>query len=532
MKEQKAALTADWDYRVDVVAAAAGKFLCNYNCPFCHKDYFAQSVPPQTTRLSLAEGVSLCGQILPGKFTIHLGGSGEPLAVKPHAFAEAVSPLTELSDCLSVSLTTNGYFLRDRLDDLLGLGIQDVNVSIPCLEPDQYARIMKVPPERARDIVARTLDGITKAREREIEVDVNVCVSYDLLPHIEAFLELSRRCNVRIKFFPIIAAPHLNVAAENRFFNDLVAALTRRALPRIEGGGRYLTVVWSIGGAVLCAKPGDVYLRPYECYECNAFLRCEESCWRSVRVSPWYIQPCGIRPERLYWYAENNLANLRQLLVEGGKLPGRIHQYDELRSSALQQLQHARRFRFVVLEGPDGSGKSELSKRLAQRLGYLRYRTPPEVFQNNDIKRALEQTGLEVARYLFYLSAMHYADLEVRSLLGCAGVISDRWLLSTRLYHQALLRREIGLPGEYHDQILKPDLTIVLDVDEPQQAERLQKRTREFDKKWEEQADLRAAINHMYRESTSSGVVHVDNNGNLEETLDKCFASVKQLGQP
>jgi thymidylate kinase len=388
---------------------------------------------------------------------------------------------------------------------------------------------MKVPIETARDRIERTLDGITKARDRDFEVDVNVCVSYDLLPHVEAFLDLSRRCNVRIKFFPVIAVPHLNVAGENHYFCELVAGLTRRTLPSIEGGGRYLTVVWRIGDAVLCAKPGDVYLRPFECYQCSEFLRCEESCWRSVRVSPWYIQPCGIRPDQLYWYGENNPANLRQLLVDGGKLPGRIHPYDEVRESASQKLQQAQRFPFIALEGPDGSGKSELSKRLAQRLGYLRYRTPAEVFQNNDIKRALEQNGLEVARYLFYLSSMHYADLEVRSLLGCAGVLADRWLLSTRLYHQALLQRAIGLPGEYHDQILRPDLTIVFDIDESKQATRLYDRPKEFDKRWEDQGDLRAAINHKYREATGPDVVHIDNNGTMEETIDRCLAAIERL---
>lgn len=67
----------------------------------------------------LVEGVQLCNQVLPGKFSLHLAGSGEPLLIPYDKLAPIVNPLTELENCTSISLTTNGYFLQDKVDELI-----------------------------------------------------------------------------------------------------------------------------------------------------------------------------------------------------------------------------------------------------------------------------------------------------------------------------------------------------------------------------------------------------------------------------
>ncbi|HQA29528.1 MAG TPA: hypothetical protein PLA02_09990 [Brevefilum fermentans] len=108
-----------WDFRLDLLAAAYGRFVCNYACPYCHRDYFVQSIPAQIKPVPLVEGVQLCNQVLPGKFSLHLAGSGEPLLIPYDKLAPIVNPLTELENCTSISLTTNGYFLQDKVDELI-----------------------------------------------------------------------------------------------------------------------------------------------------------------------------------------------------------------------------------------------------------------------------------------------------------------------------------------------------------------------------------------------------------------------------
>lgn len=518
----------DWDFRLDVVAAAFGKFRCNLRCPYCHRDYFLQSVPPATPARELADGVKLCHSVLDGSYSIHLAGSGEPLKVPQAELMRIVEPLRKLEGCKSISLTTNGYYLASRVDDLVALGIRDVNVSIPCLEPQRYHRVMRVPSDRADDIITRTLEGIRIARSRDIEVDVNTCVSYPISEVIDGFIKLSREHGVRVKLFPIIAVPQMNVAPEARYFTDMISLLSKRTVPKVQSTGRYLTIEWEFDGARLCAKPGDIYLRPYECYECSDFLRCQESCWRSVRVSPWYIQPCGIRTDNVYWYADENPAALRECLVEGGKIAKEVRTFDALRLITSDRLSGAPRSKFIVIEGPDGSGKTTLTKRLAQDLGLLRYQTPPMVFQKDDLKTALEQPGMEVARCLFYWSSMYYANLELRSILAFTGVVTDRWALSTDLYHKAMLDVEVAVPPEYRADLLEPDLTIVLDIDDAVQVERLRPRKKYFDKRWEESKDLREKINRSYRNHEGKGVVHIENNSTLEQALARCREEIKR----
>ena len=350
-----------WDYRLDIVSAHFGKFNCNYKCPFCHKDYFLQAIPPKEEKYSLIHGIELCRNFLKGKFSIHLSGSGEPLTIPNENFKRIIAPLMKLEDCVSISLTTNGYNLINYINDIKQIGLLDVNVSIPCLDVQKYHELMKVSYDRAKEIIERTKNGIIAAREKGIIVDLNVCVSYDIIDFLEDFFQFSRENDIKLKFFPIIAVPDLNVSSISNFFSDLIIYLTKIKKPTIESSGRYISIIWDIDGAKISAKPGDAYIRPYECYNCSDFMRCEEACWKSVRISPWYIQPCGIKKDNIYWYKENDLDHLREFLTTGGKISGSILNHFEYKQKMAEVINDdsKRNYPFIVIEGPDGSGKNK-----------------------------------------------------------------------------------------------------------------------------------------------------------------------------
>jgi thymidylate kinase/MoaA/NifB/PqqE/SkfB family radical SAM enzyme len=460
---------------------------------------------------------------------LHLAGSGEPLLIPFDKFEKIISPFRKEKDCQKISVTSNGYFLEDRLDDLIKLGIYDVNVSIPCLDPKRYQSLMQVTLDEATKIIEKTKRGIELARKMGLVIDINVCVSYDIREYLNEFIDLSRKLHVPIKFFPVIAVPSINISSENDHFKLLITHLSRIKPPTIESTGRYMMVSWDIDDARLCLKPGDVYKRPQECYQCACFLRCEESCWQSVRISPWYIQPCGIRTDNIYWYEEQDVSKLREQLIIGGKLSGDLIWMNDIQKTRKEILNKTSLGKFVVIEGPDGSGKTTIAKEIAKRLGYLYYRTPPSIFQNDEIKKSLECDGLEISRYLYYLSSMHYANLEVFSLLSCVNIVCDRWIQSTHIYHNVLTGGEAKLPAGFSQGILEPDLLIVLDVDHDTQNERLNNRQIYFDYIWESNEKRKTLIKKEYDQIYGEKIIHIGNIGSIDETLEKCLEVIKNL---
>ncbi len=59
--------------------------------------------------------------------------------------------------------------------------------------------------------------------------------------------------------------------------------------------------------------------RPEACQKCPVKSKCVESCWQSVRITPWYIKPCGVRVDNVYFFTENSINNLKEKLKLGGK---------------------------------------------------------------------------------------------------------------------------------------------------------------------------------------------------------------------
>jgi len=66
--------------------------------------------------------------------------------------------------------------------------------------------------------------------------------------------------------------------------------------------------------------------------------------------------------------------------------------------------------KFIVVEGPDGVGKSSLVTSLAERLDYLSLKTPPEEFRK--LRSHFDgQNADPMSRFLFYASGFRFPKI-------------------------------------------------------------------------------------------------------------------------
>ena len=194
---------------------------------------------------------------------------------------------------------------------------------------------------------------------------------------------------------------------------------------------------------------------------------------------------------------------------------------------------------FIVVEGPEGAGKTTLVRWLAARLlaegrSVVTVREPggtpvAEAARKIALK---SQHDLSPAVELFLILAAR-ADLVARvirpELDGGRLVLADRFDLSTRCYQVA----GRGLPAEAVDAALQlatgglvPDLTLVLDVPVDVGRERLRRARKEPDRLERLDDAFHRRVLDAYRRASGPGVVHIDGTGSKAVVQDAVWREV------
>jgi len=133
------------------------------------------------------------------------------------------------------------------------------------------------------------------------------------------------------------------------------------------------------------------------------------------------------------------------------------------------------KYKLIVVEGIDGTGKTTVAHRLARAIGGKYIRTPPPPFDS--ARQYVDKQGSLDTRFLFYLCSVSYASDVIRRELTRRDVVCDRYLGSTIAYHRAL-----GLRLDWNMEeltLVAPDYAFLLEVsDESERMKRIRRRRR------------------------------------------------------
>lgn len=209
----------------------------------------------------------------------------------------------------------------------------------------------------------------------------------------------------------------------------------------------------------------------------------------------------------------------------------------------------AKRGRFVVIEGIDGAGTTTQVARLTERLrsekvAARQTREPSDgpigTLTRQVLTGRLVVPGGRVPSWttmalLFAADRTDHVESEIEPFLEQGGiVVSDRYDASSLAYQSAMSGRDGDSAVEWikalNKHALRPDLTIVLDVEAETAARRREARGEAA--QLYEQNEFQRALELFYRSlpqhMPNDRIVMVDGSGTADETHARVYAVVQE----
>lgn len=147
-----------------------------------------------------------------GIHTIRLTG-GEPLMRQD--VEVLIAGLVRLDATLDLSMTTNGFFLVEKVQRLADAGLKRINVSLDSLRPERFERMVR----RDGRLVSKILAGIRLAREaglNPIKLNCVIMRGYND-DEIAEFARLAREQDLQVRFIE-----YMPLDAQGRWTMDTV----------------------------------------------------------------------------------------------------------------------------------------------------------------------------------------------------------------------------------------------------------------------------------------------------------------------
>lgn len=191
---------------------------------------------------------------------------------------------------------------------------------------------------------------------------------------------------------------------------------------------------------------------------------------------------------------------------------------------------------FVVLEGPEAAGKSTLLRGLAQRMrdddvDPLIVREPggtpvAEVLRHELLDAARAWTPERELLFLVTARADLVSTVIEPALMAGRTVLADRFDLSTLAYQGAgrqLPIEQVRWINAAATGGLRPDLTLVLDVEAAEARARQQRAGKGLDRFEREPADFHARVAAAYRDASGIGVHHLSGGASSDGVLTQAW---------
>ncbi|PCJ62301.1 MAG: GTP 3',8-cyclase MoaA [Planctomycetota bacterium] len=191
------------DLRISIIDS------CNFRCNYCmpkDKISFAES-----NFLSKKQWLTVDEIVKVAKLFTNLGvqkiriTGGEPL-LRPD-LPEIIRELVKIPEIKDLSLTTNGYFLKEKAEELKDAGLHRITVSLDSLNVKTFEKITS-----QKKVLYKVLDGINEASAVGFSaIKINTVIQrgvndQDIMPLIEYF----KGTNIILRFIEFMDVGNIN----------------------------------------------------------------------------------------------------------------------------------------------------------------------------------------------------------------------------------------------------------------------------------------------------------------------------------
>lgn len=191
---------------------------------------------------------------------------------------------------------------------------------------------------------------------------------------------------------------------------------------------------------------------------------------------------------------------------------------------------------FIVITGLDGSGTSTVAELLHKMdKGSILTRTPSLEYANREYIDGSVREISQQAHYLYYLSSVVYISDKIKKEDNYKekNVYCVRYLVDTVVSHKAA-GLDVSLDYETYD-ILKPDLTIFVKLNEDLRQKRITERGKSNLDKVLDNEEKRKKFNKNFEYflSLESGPTIIFNNDSpdVENNVKDLFQTIKKRGR-